>query len=76
MAPWKSCLGQAAHPGHRFRAPGATIDAWQLRMGEAFIQTIPAPAPRSHAAWCTAARPSWRWVRDEAAWLETTVTMG
>ena len=33
MVPWESCLGQATHPGHRFRAPGATIDAWQLLHG-------------------------------------------
>jgi len=33
MTPWQSWLSQAAHPGHRFCAPGATMAAWQQLPG-------------------------------------------
>jgi len=33
MMPWESCLGQAAHLGHRFREPGVTMAAWQQLPG-------------------------------------------
>ena len=33
MTPWESCLGQAAHLGHRFCEPGVTMAAWQQLPG-------------------------------------------
>jgi len=43
IAPWESCLAQAAHPGPRFRAPGARMAAWvrppskQARTADQFL---------------------------------------